>query len=169
MSSARNRAIFVGALVALVSATAVGNHGSVFDGVVLPPTPDLDLEISIHQAGDIRDVQLASRAWMDMLSKPVPPMAMKFRATAYTLEGRTAAGTIARRGIVAADTDVLPLGTRIRITGAGKHSGEYVVEDTGSKIRGRKIDIKMDSDTEAIAFGERTVQVEVLRYGNGMR
>jgi 3D (Asp-Asp-Asp) domain-containing protein len=170
LSRARNRALCAGAFVALVSATSVGNHGSVFDGVPLPaPVPNLPLETTIHQASEMKDVQLASRAWMDMLSRPVPPNAMRFKATAYTLDGKTAAGTIARRGIVAADKDVLPLGTRIRVTGAGKHSGEYTVEDTGPAIQGRKIDIKMDSDAEAKEFGERTVNIEVLRYGNGMK
>src|SRR5438128_922232 len=38
-----------------------------------------------------------------------------FRATAYCLQGRTATGGSVRRGIVAADTRVLPLGTRIQI------------------------------------------------------
>jgi len=90
---------------------------------------------------------------------------MVFTATAYALDGKTALGTIARKGIVAADPKVLPLGSRIRISGAGKHSGEYVVEDTGPKVNGRKIDIKMDSAVEAKEFGQRKVRVEVLSYG----
>jgi 3D (Asp-Asp-Asp) domain-containing protein len=100
---------------------------------------------------------------------PEEPQTQTFTATAYALEGLTAAGTRARRGIVAADPDVLPLGTRIHVHGAGHYSGEYVVEDTGAKIKGRIIDIKVGSTKEAMQFGRRKVQVEVLERGNGDR
>jgi 3D (Asp-Asp-Asp) domain-containing protein len=92
-----------------------------------------------------------------------------FTATAYALEGLTAAGTKARRGIVAADPNVLPLGTRIRVHDAGRYSGEYVVEDTGAKIKGNIIDIKVGSTKEAMQFGRRKVKVEVLELGDGDR
>ena len=95
--------------------------------------------------------------------------AQSFTATAYSLEGLTAAGTRARRGIVAADPRVLPLGTRIRVSDAGRYSGEYVVEDTGAKIKGRIIDIKVGSTKEAIQFGRKKVKVEVLERGSGDR
>ena len=91
--------------------------------------------------------------------------AVPFTATAYALEGITKAGTRARRGIVAADPRVIPLRSKIRVTGAGNYSGTYLVEDTGGLIKGRIIDIKMGSASECRKFGRRTVQVEVLRWG----
>ena len=102
---------------------------------------------------------------------PPPPVAQQptylhFEATAYSIEGRTAAGTRARRGIVAADPAVLPLGSRIRVLDAGRYSGEYVVEDTGAAIDGHAIDIYLASGREAKRFGRRRVRVEVLRRGN---
>lgn len=84
------------------------------------------------------------------------------RATAYTGHGRTASGKRVRRGMVAADRRVLPLGSRVRVKNAGRYSGVYRVEDTGGKIRGRKIDIYMPSRGAAKEFGRHTVQVEVL-------
>jgi 3D (Asp-Asp-Asp) domain-containing protein len=86
----------------------------------------------------------------------------QFTATAYALEGITASGTRARRGIVAADPRVIPLGSRIRVLDAGKYSGEYLVEDTGSAIKGKIIDIKVGSYAEARKFGRQRVRVEVL-------
>lgn len=53
------------------------------------------------------------------------------------------------RVTVAADPDVLPLGTRIYIDGIG----ERVVQDTGGAIRGRKIDLAVESHQEAVAWG----------------
>lgn len=84
-----------------------------------------------------------------------------FRATAYCLRGRTANGGGVRRGIVAADPRVLPLGTRIQING-GSYSGTYVVADTGGAIRGRILDVWVPSCSEAMRFGRRSVSVSIL-------
>lgn len=86
----------------------------------------------------------------------------EFEATAYSIEGETASGRQTREGIVAADPDLLPLGSRIRVHDAGEYSGEYTVADTGRAINGREIDIYLRSDREAKEFGRRTVQVEVI-------
>lgn len=88
--------------------------------------------------------------------------AMRMEATAYSAGGRTASGAKVREGMVAADPDTLPLGTRIRITDAGNYDGIYTVADTGRKVQGRKIDIYMPSPQEARQFGTRTVTVEAL-------
>lgn len=87
-----------------------------------------------------------------------------FLATAYCLKGQTASGVTVRRGIIAADPKVLPLGSVVRIQ-AGSYSGIYTVMDTGGAIKGRKIDIYIPTRKEAIVFGARKVKVEVLRRG----
>ncbi len=84
-----------------------------------------------------------------------------FRATAYCLQGRTATGGNVRRGIVAADPRVLPLGTRI-VLSAGAYSGTYTVADTGGGVKGKKLDIWMPSCSEAARFGRRSVTVSKL-------
>ncbi|HEY0428689.1 MAG TPA: 3D domain-containing protein [Pyrinomonadaceae bacterium] len=84
-----------------------------------------------------------------------------FRATAYCLKGRTATGGSVRRGIVAADRRVLPLGTRIQVS-AGAYSGTYTVADTGGAVKGNVLDIWVPSCSEANRFGRRTVTVSIL-------
>jgi 3D (Asp-Asp-Asp) domain-containing protein len=88
--------------------------------------------------------------------------ATSFEATAYTVEGQTASGARTRAGIVAADPNVLPIGTRIRVSGAGDYDGEYTVKDTGREIKGREIDIYIADAAEAKRFGRKNVTVEVL-------
>lgn len=85
-----------------------------------------------------------------------------FEATAYSIEGKTASGKNAREGICAADPDVLPLGSRIRVHDAGAYSGECEVADTGRAIKGREIDIYLANDREAKKFGRKKVRVEIL-------
>lgn len=81
-----------------------------------------------------------------------------FTATAYCLKGKTASGGGVRRGIVAADPRILPLGTKINLN-AGQYSGSYLVADTGGGVKGRKLDIWVPSCSEAKRFGRRTVKV----------
>jgi peptidoglycan lytic transglycosylase len=92
---------------------------------------------------------------------------MEFEATAYSDHGMTASGTQTRKGVLAADPRVLPLGSRIRVSRAGAYSGEYLVRDTGRKIDGRMVDIFVPDERKAKRFGRRHVQVEVLRRGEG--
>lgn len=89
---------------------------------------------------------------------------VSYVATAYSLRGRTASGKFVSQGIIAADPRFLPLGSRVHVQ-AGAWTGEYLVADTGSAIKGRKIDIWTPSTREAMRFGRRTVKLTVLSYG----
>lgn len=87
-----------------------------------------------------------------------------FVATAYCTGRRTASGATPTRDTVAADVTVLPMGTQIRVSGlADRYNGLYVVRDTGSKIRGRRIDLYIHDCDEAVRFGRRSVRVSVVR------
>lgn len=91
---------------------------------------------------------------------------MTMTATAYCLRGVTADGGVARRGTVAADPRVLPLGSRIRIRGTTIR-GEYLVADRGAAVKGRRIDIFMPSCAQARRFGRQRVTVTVLHLSPG--
>lgn len=94
------------------------------------------------------------------------PTIRYFIAIAYSVEGTGASGKWSHPGTVAADRAVLPLNSRIRIYGAGRYSGDYVVEDTGGKVDGHHIDVYMPSRAEAKKFGRQRVKVVILRYGD---
>lgn len=76
--------------------------------------------------------------------------------------GITASGSKVRQGIIAADTSVLPFGTKVWIEGLGV----YVVEDTGGDIVGNRIDIYMDDLDQAVKFGRQERKVIVLESGH---
>ncbi|MBD0372639.1 MAG: hypothetical protein ICV60_17475 [Pyrinomonadaceae bacterium] len=96
-------------------------------------------------------------------AKPVTPP-INYVATAYSLRGRGASGLGVRKGTIAADPRVLPFGTRVRLD-AGPYSGEYVVTDSGSAVKGNKIDVWVPTFGEACRFGRRNVKLTVLSYG----
>jgi 3D (Asp-Asp-Asp) domain-containing protein len=89
-------------------------------------------------------------------------------ATAYSLRGRTASGRMVAKGLIAADPRHLPLGSRVRLE-AGAYSGEYLVADTGSMVRGKRIDIWTPTSREAMRFGRRPVKLTVLSLGGKKR
>jgi len=86
---------------------------------------------------------------------------LEFDATAYCIPGFTAAGIATRKGTIAADPRILPLGSVVHIR-AGEYSGTYMVLDTGARIKGRKIDIYMPNRREAMSFGRRPVRLKIL-------
>lgn len=67
------------------------------------------------------------------------------------------------KDIVAADINVLPFGTKVRLwTQEGEVYGEYSVEDTGGAIEGNELDIYYPTHEEALEFGVQYFYVEVI-------
>ena len=107
------------------------------------------------------------------LAADAPPRrnaVVQMEMTAYCTEGETASGEQTRRGIVAADPEVLPLGSRVRVEGLGKpFDRAYDVADTGREVKGRELDIFMRDCAAAKEFGRRTARVRILEIGTGAR
>lgn len=103
---------------------------------------------------------------VDIVEHVKPVKTLQMVATAYCgcsqccgkSDCITASGTVATEGrTIAADTDIFPFGSRLRINGI-----DYIVEDTGSSIKGNRLDIYFTSHTAALDFGVQTVTVEVM-------
>lgn len=81
--------------------------------------------------------------------------------------GITYSGVKVRRdqvSTIAADPKLFPIGTLLDIPGYGYG----VVADTGSAIKGRRIDLYFETIREVYEqWGKRKVSVKVLRRGNG--
>lgn len=78
--------------------------------------------------------------------------------------GITASGTRARPGVVAVDPKVIPLGTKLYIKSldGAKDYGYAVAEDTGSAIKGNRVDLFFSTKKEVDQFGRRKVKVYIL-------
>lgn len=99
------------------------------------------------------------------------------RATAYDLSvescgklpdhpeyGITFSGTKARPGVVAVDPRVVKLGSKLYIESMDRTAdyGFAKAEDTGSAIKGNRVDLFIENRTQALRYGVRTVKVYVL-------
>ncbi len=87
------------------------------------------------------------------------PYTLKVDAVAYHLPGNTALGIPVRKGVVAVDPRLIPLGTKLHVPGYG-HS---IAADVGVAIKGRVIDLWMPSTRAARTWGRRTVTITVYR------
>lgn len=82
--------------------------------------------------------------------------------------GRTRTGTQVREGVIAVDPSVIPLGTKVFITGYSTPllpAGGFIAtaEDTGGAIKGSRIDIYINgTQTQLRQFGKQAVQVYLL-------
>lgn len=78
--------------------------------------------------------------------------------------GITASGMKAQRGVIAVDPRVIPLGTRLYVESMDSYPdyGYAIAGDTGGAIKGNRVDLFMDSYSEAMRFGRRQVKVYIL-------
>lgn len=89
-----------------------------------------------------------------------------FKVTAYCScskccgkqTGITASGTRATAGRTVAASSQFSFGTKLLING-----NVYTVEDRGGAIKGNKIDIYMDSHSQALAWGVKYLPVQVVK------
>ena len=100
---------------------------------------------------------------------------LSMSATAYTCDyastgkrpgdkgfGVTRSGLLVRRGLVAVDPRVIPLGTKLYIEGYGY----AIAADTGSAVKGLHVDLYFETRDACLDYGRRTVDVYVLETGN---
>lgn len=81
--------------------------------------------------------------------------------------GITASGARAKRGTVAVDPRVIPLGTKLYVKSLTPGVPDYgfaIAQDTGGAIKGNKIDLFMDTVWECLQFGRRPVMVYILQW-----
>ena len=86
-------------------------------------------------------------------------IATAYTAGCYGCSGITATGVRAGYGVIAVDPRVIPLGTKLFIPGYGR----AVAGDTGGSIVGHRVDLGMDTISDAMRFGRRSVTVYILR------
>ena len=118
------------------------------DKIVAVGTKDLSMQVSRGEVSGGREFYVST--------------------TAYTAEcngcsGRTATGINLRTNpnakVIAVDPSVIPLGTKVYVEGYGY----AVAADTGSSIKGFKIDVFFPTKSDAYRWGSKKVKIKVLQ------
>jgi len=99
-------------------------------------------------------VRGAARGWWKLAAKPARygeplPVGM----TMYCLKGATRRGRSVRAGIVAADPKFFPLARYVDLYLGQRYLGQFLVDDTGERVKGPRIDIWTSSCADARRFG----------------
>jgi len=123
--------------------------------------------VSYHEVTALDSKYAARHAILrETTALPAPGARLSFSATAYCKGLDTASGVVVQSGIVAADPELLPVGSVIEVDSLpAKYNGIYTVLDTGPAVQGRQIDVYMWSCNEALQFGRRPIHLNVLRLG----
>ena len=157
--------------------------------IIMVASVAIALAIATH-AQDLQDVQEHSERVTKVEEKETPDLdpepeveeAMQEEpeleqitvvATAYVSDckgciGITKGGTDVRDTIyhdsgyriIATDPNIIPLGSLVEINGQ-----RFIADDIGGAIKGHRIDILMESKSEALEFGVKEVDVTILRRG----
>jgi 3D (Asp-Asp-Asp) domain-containing protein/LysM repeat protein len=95
------------------------------------------------------------------------PKEITVKATAYTADCEGCSG-ITKTGVnlkanpdekvIAVDPSVIPLGSKVYIEGYG----EATAADTGGAIKGNRIDVYMQNESDALQFGAKEITVKIL-------
>ena len=88
------------------------------------------------------------------------------KSPGHPLYGITRSGIPVQVGHIAVDTRIIPLLTSVYVEGLDSRGalfeGVYLATDTGSAIRGNRIDIYFENVDDALWFGRRQMKVYVL-------
>lgn len=137
--------------------------------------PTLELEPTSYATPEIMPepiIEIEPEETEPEETEPVLEELGEFRLTAYCAcrkccgkdpgdfgYGVTASGAVVEAGrTIAVDSSVIPLGSEIVIDG---HT--YIAEDTGSAIKGNRIDIYFDTHQEALNFGVQYADVYIIK------
>jgi 3D (Asp-Asp-Asp) domain-containing protein len=116
--------------------------------------PRLDpVVVTIPLRVDGAVVRGAKNGWYLAMNGPVYAQPVPVLLTSYCLRGTTRRGRYVRPGIIAADPRFFPLSRYVELYLGGKYYGRFLVDDTGRKIKGNRIDVWLPTCRESKIFG----------------
>ncbi|MDE0563801.1 3D domain-containing protein [Exiguobacterium sp. B2(2022)] len=127
-----------------------------------PFIPEAEVEIAEPpKTDDVLDFSSAKQLLVEATAYTNNPEdTVTYDGRVLTRSGYDVTDTILFEGmrIIAVDPAIIPLGTRVYVEGIGM----AIALDTGSAIKGQKIDIMMDKKEEAVTFGRKPLTIWVI-------
>lgn len=127
-----------------------------------PFIPESEVEIAEPpKTDDVLDFSSAKQLLVEATAYTNNPEdTVTYDGRVLTRSGYDVTDTILFEGmrIIAVDPAIIPLGTRVYVEGIGM----AIALDTGSAIKGQKIDIMMDELEEAVTFGRKPLTIWVI-------
>jgi len=136
-------------------------NGKEVSRTLLKETTVKEKQDKVVAVGTKVSAQTVSRG-ADNVSKEFFVSSTAYTANCNGCSGVTATGVNLRANpgvkVIAVDPSVIPLGTKVYVEGYGY----AVAADTGSAIKGNKVDVFFASKEDAYRWGRRTVKIKIL-------
>jgi 3D (Asp-Asp-Asp) domain-containing protein len=139
---------------------SAGLHRSLLAAHVLRKARPRIVAVGVGEYASL--AQLAKRGFdgtIRLAKSALRMVATAYTASCYGCSGMTKSGQPAGHGIVAVDPAVIPLGSHLYIPGYGRATAG----DTGGAIRGNRIDLGFNSNTDALNFGVKKILVYFVK------
>lgn len=160
-------AVFVCAILILTPFVHAPAESRVVVGTMLSQEDKIE-EASSQDDEDVQDGPTIDKFVVTAYYAPLPDQESYVTGSYLTdkiLNGRgiaTYSGKAPEIGHIAADLNILPLGTEVEIPGYGRG----VVEDIGGRIKGYRLDVFMGHGDEgmrkALEWGKQILEIEVI-------
>ena len=98
----------------------------------------------------------------DIQSSKIEYEEMTVSATAYSGDSLTSTMIKPKWGVIAVDPRAIPYGSIVYIPYFDKY---FIAEDCGGGIKGKKIDIFMDSEAKCRQWGVRKIKIKIVKGG----
>ena len=155
MNATGRRVVLAAGIVLAGFATVLAVRAS---GPLQPPPP-VPFEPTVVFATRRLDGALVRGASANWATNRLTPLRygdpVSVTLTAYCLSGRTRRDRYVREGIVAADPKVFPLARYLEIYVGRLYWGRFLIDDTGKRIKGNRLDFWTPTCREARNFGLR--------------
>jgi 3D (Asp-Asp-Asp) domain-containing protein len=154
--SRRRRSWYGVAMLALVASVGIISSTMRMSDDVRPAAPTLFEPTVVYAELRLEGALVRGAAANWAINRDTPlrygdpvPVAL----TAYCLKGLTRRDRYVRQGIVASDPKMFPLARYLEIYVGRKYFGRFLIDDTGGKIKGNRLDIWTPTCAEARRFG----------------
>lgn len=120
-----------------------------------------DKTVVVQQTGTNKIINIKTkRETKNVSRKQIKGVPMRVGATAYCGDTITSTGVTPVEGTtIAVDPNIIPYGTRVYIPEFNK---VFIAQDCGSAIKGNRIDIFMNSYSQAMEWGYKDITIYIL-------
>ncbi|WP_455539439.1 SH3 domain-containing protein [Terrisporobacter sp.] len=136
-------------------------HGSHVDSSVALSPKSASKSSAAKKASSSKNTASSTKSSGDSLSlsEVSSKKSMVVSATAYSGDSITSTGTTPKWGTIAVDPSIIPYGTKVYIPRFGK---TFIAEDCGGAIKGNRIDIFMNSESQCNDWGRRNITIQIV-------
>lgn len=160
MKNKSKKAIAIGTTILVSSSTMTGHANMKNNKVNNIPLIKEVMSIRQNKSIGIKTQRTEKKISQSMKIKQMNGKPMQVGATAYANDPITSTGTKPQVGrTIAVDPTVIPYGTKVYIPQFDK---VFIAEDTGSAIRGNRIDIYMENDEICEQWGYKNITIYIL-------